>query len=168
MRRLLTALTGLALGLMIALGGLSPAHAAFTFRLDGSSVGTIDFGSMDPGSAKFDLPTTGIFQLDCTSDQGNAYTVFVSDSQPFTNTADGTQTIGNENFRWLGTFTTGAGTLSKSAYVNFSTLPAAVYQGVAGDAGGATQVIQMKFGLIVPASLRGGTYTTTIRFTMTE
>lgn len=159
---ILTALFG-------ALAGGQSAHAAFTFAYDAASIQTINFGTMDPGTANFDVPPSGqLLQLNCTSDQGLAYTVQINNTQPLTHTTDAAFSISNDNFKWFGTFTTGAGTLTNQS-TSFSTTPQALYSGVAADANGATIVVQMKFGLIVPSTgIRAGTYRSTIQFTMTE
>lgn len=145
------------------------AHAVFTFAFDGASVQTIAFGTLKPGDVNFDIPPSGkLFQLNSTSDQGLPYAVTINSTQPLTHTTDPAFTISNDNFFWFSTFTTGAGTKTADA-TRFSNPLKTVYQGVAADANGATIVVQLKFGLVVPSSgIRAGTYGTTVSFTMTE
>lgn len=127
--------------------------------------GLIDFGKMNPGETKHNMPSSGILVLSKTNN-GNPWFLKIDSSSPF---ASGNNLIQAANFKWSG-WTDGAGTWFGMGSNIIRSTPTIAYASAAGEENnlpnGTTN--HFKFNLAVPSSQAPGIYTTTVKFTMTE
>ncbi len=145
--------------ILIALS--SHAYAEFTIETDLKS---IDFGPMNPGDTRGDIPSQGV-TIRCTTTQGNSWQLRLHLETPLTHVTNPSSIITNDNFWWYGVSTTGSGSLVMHEQ-NLLTEQIA-YTAPAGE--GASGIdIKLKFKLTLPNSLQSGQYATKIILTMIE
>ena len=139
------------------------AEAVFSIDLNFYS---IDFGELDMGDIKDDVPSLDI-TITCTTDQGNAWYLKVKNETQLTHTINPSSFIPDTNLYWRGVSTTGSGTLT-TGYNDFTVDDTpTVYSSSVGE--GASGInIMMDFKVVIPQAIQSGTYTTRIVFTFTE
>ena len=169
-------------GILAAMLMAGTSLAALTVSFDTASV---DFGSVAPGEWKEAPLTRDHDTLVVVSDTGNVWSVKIGVTQALTNGIFPSVSIPNENFRWMSTYAgdknapftnLGAGLNHPAGlgYVNFSTIDELVYTSGKeaayndNDNSPAGTEIQFKWGMAMPSNQRAGTYTTTIRYTVTQ
>ncbi len=171
MKRLL--LSGVILVLTAAAAlAVQSADQQATFTVNVASVfelsidqGFIDFGRMNPGETKWNMPPAGIM-IQAKTNGGKPWYLKISNDSPFSSASN---VIPNSNFSWYG-WTSGAGKWYGTGENSMSITPALVYSSGAGEDNNlpAGTVNHMKFRLKVPANQAPGNYTTVVKFTMTE
>ena len=141
------------------------AEAVFSIELNSYS---IDFGGMDMGSIKDDVPPIGLV-VTCTTDQGNAWDLKIRNDQPLTHVSNPASMIPDTNFCWYVESTTG--NISNLVYSlnerQDFTFEKTIYNDP-GILGLSTTDITMKFELILPDLLQSGDYNSTVVFTFIE
>jgi len=142
------------------------AEAAFGIDLNFYS---IDFGDLDMGTVKDDVPSQGLVAT-CTTDQGNAWYLMIRNEQPLQNVNNPAAVIPDTNFYWYGvapviTDVTGNNSLVTS-YQDF-TYEKTAYTGQAGEGAAGTQ-ITLKFKVDVPNPAQSGEYHSRVVLTFTE
>jgi len=155
---------------------------ALSVSIDTSS---INFGTVAPGSWLEAPLTRDHDTLVVISDTASPWQVKIAILQPLTNSAFPSITIPNDSFRWMSTYAgnknapytnLGAG-LNHPAilgYVNFSTIDELVYTSGKEPSYDdnnnlpAGTEIQFKWGMAMPSTQTAGTYTTTVRYTVTQ
>ncbi len=171
MRKVVFALAVLILSGSICAAAQSTDQQA-TFTVSVASVfelsidqGFIDFGRMNPGETKWNMPPAGIM-IQAKTNCGNPWYLKISNDSPFSSSSN---VISNSHFSWYG-WTNGAGKWYGTGENTMSLTPALVYSSGAGEENnmpGGT-VNYMKFRLKVPENQAPGNYTTVVKFTMTE
>ncbi len=162
--------------IFLLIGGISSAalstNQQATFTVSVASVfelsidqGFIDFGRMNPGDMKWNMPPAGI-TVQSKSNSGKPWYLKVSNDSPF---SSGSNTIPNSNFSWSG-WTDGSGKWYGDGTNQVSVTPTLVYSSGAGEENNLPNgtVNHMKFKLKVPNNQVPGNYTTIVKFTMTE
>lgn len=139
------------------------AFAVFSVDLNFYS---IDFGNLNMGDIKDDVPGIGI-RVTCATDQGNPWQLRIRTEKPLTNTINPPSFIPNSNFFWYGISSSVPenGSLVKSQ--EDFTVERTVYI-APGTEGNPGTDITLKFKVIVPRPVQSGIYTTKIVFTFTE
>ena len=141
-------------------------HSAFaTFSIT-LNFYDIDFGNLNMGDIKDDVPGIGL-TVTCMTDQGNPWQLRIRTERPLTHAVDPSSFIPNTNLFWYG--------ISTSAPMNNSlvksqedfTLERTVYT-APGTEGNPGTDITLKFKVIVPRPVQSGIYNTKIVFTFTE
>lgn len=127
--------------------------------------GLIDFGKMNPGETKHNIPASGIL-VSSKTNNGNPWFLKISHTSPF---ASANNLIPDSNFKWTG-WSDGAGKWFGTVNNNIRITPSIAYTSGAGEENnlpnGTTN--HFKFKLAVPSNQAPGIYTTTVKFTMTE
>lgn len=162
--------------LILALSGncayaLSASQQA-TFTVTVNSVfelsidqGLIDFGRMDPGDEKNNIPSRGLTVTSRTN-SGNPWYLKINSSSPF---SSGDKIIPYSSFRWTG-WTDGSGVWFGTNNKTVSASPVLAYSSGAGEESNLPNgtLNHFKFKLNVPKIQAPGVYTTMVKFTMTE
>jgi hypothetical protein len=142
------------------------AHdAAAVFSID-LNFNSVDFGGLNMGDIKDDVPGIGI-RVTCRADQGLPWQLKIRAEQPLTHMENPASFIPNTNFFWYGISTSVPGNNSLDRSQEDFTLERTVYTAPAGEGAAGTE-ITMKFKVIVPRPAQSGIYTTKIVFTFTE
>ena len=139
------------------------AEAVFSIQLNYFSV---DFGNMDMGVIKDDVPPDGLV-VTCTTDQNNAWSLMIRNDFPLTHVSNPASLIPNTNFRWYGISTSVPSNTSLVLTREDFTYEKTIYSGTAGEVASGTD-ITMKFELSLPPLLQSGVYSTNIVFTFIE
>ena len=137
------------------------AEAVFSIELNFYS---IDFGSMDMGSIKDDVPSIGLI-VTCTTDQGLAWDLKIRNDQPLTHVSNPASVIPNTNFKWYGVSTSDPINTTLVMTREDFTFEKTIYTGTAIE---SPTDITIRFELILPAILQSGDYTTDVVFTFVE
>ena len=140
-----------------------PAAATFSINLNFYSV---DFGSLNMGDIKDDVPNIGI-KVTCATNQGNPWQLRVRAERPLTHMENPASFIPNTNFFWYGISTSVPTNNSLDRNQEDFTVERTVYR-APGTEGTPGTDITMKFKVIVPMPAQSGIYTTKIVFTFTE
>ena len=144
---------------------LYPHEAAAVFSID-LNFYSVDFGSLNMGDIKDDVPNIGI-RVTCRTDQGNPWQLRVRAERPLTHMENPASFIPNTNFFWYGVSSNVPGNNSLDRNQEDFTVERTVY--TAPNTEGATGTeITMKFKIIVPRPAQSGIYTTKVVFTFTE
>ncbi len=171
MKKLISAATALILMGAVCMAA-EPAVQQATFTVSVASVfelsidqGFIDFGRMNPGETKWNMPPAGIM-VQAKTNGGKPWHLKISNDSPF---SSGSNVISNSNFSWYG-WTSGSGKWYGTGENTVSITPALVYSSGSGEDNNLPEgtVNHMKFRLKVPANQAPGNYTTVVKFTMTE
>lgn len=127
---------------------------------------SIDFGSLNMGDIKDDVPGIGL-KATCMTNQGNPWQLRIRTERPLTHTVNPSSFIPNTNFFWYGISSSvpGNGSLVKSQ--EDFTVERTLYSAPGGEGMPGTD-ITVKFKVIVPRPVQSGIYTTKIIFTFTE
>ncbi|PIQ84004.1 MAG: hypothetical protein COV75_04370 [Candidatus Omnitrophica bacterium CG11_big_fil_rev_8_21_14_0_20_63_9] len=105
-------------------------------------------------------------QITCSSTNGQAWYLKVSVIQPL---SSGGHTIPLDAFRWHVISTSGSGTLTHPReFSAFTLVPQLVYISTPAEASGQSVTFQFRYQLRIPEEQPSGSYSTTIRFTLTE
>lgn len=139
------------------------AAAAFSVTLNFPS---IDFGSLNMGDIRYDVPDTGITAT-CRTDQGNPWQLKIRADQPLTHMESPASFIPNTNFFWYGISSNVPGNNSLDKTQEDFTMERTVYTAPAGEGDPGTE-ITLKFKVVVPRLIQSGIYATTVIFTFTE
>ena len=140
------------------------AAAADTFTI-GVDVNALDFGGQLPG-ANASLGGAGYFnEVTTISDHNAAYYLKIYDTAPLTS---GSRAIPNSCFRWLTTYTDGAGTLNYVDGHTFDTTPILAYTAAGADLTGTAVHTRFRYTVVVPDNQVAGTYLTTVIYLLTE
>lgn len=122
---------------------------------------SLDFGSMNAGETKFDVPSNGLI-VRCSHTSGK-WTLSIRDDYPLGNITNPASTIPNTNFKWYGVSTSDPSNTSLVTTHEDFTTEKQVYRARAGE---LSTDITMKFELILPPFLQSGTYKTNVVFTL--
>ena len=141
----------------------SNASATFSVTLNFNSM---DFGSLNMGDIKDDVPGIGITAT-CRTDQNNPWQLKIRADRPLTHMENPASFIPNTNFFWYGISSNVPGNNSLDRNQEDFTIEKTVYTAPAGEGAAGTEII-LKFKVIVPRPAQSGLYTTRIRFTFTE
>ncbi len=141
----------------------SDAFATFSITLNFYS---IDFGNLNMGDIKDDVPGIGL-RVTCTTDQGNPWQLRIRTERPLTHAIDPSSFIPNANLFWYGISTSVPGNSSLVRNQEDFTLERTVYS-APGTEGNPGTDITLKFKVIVPRPVQSGIYNTKIVFTFTE
>lgn len=144
---------------------LCPDEAAAVFSVD-LNFYSIDFGSLDMGDIKDDVPGIGIM-VTCRTDQGNPWQLKIRADRPLTHMENPASFIPNTNFFWYGVSSNVPSNNSLDRNQEDFTLEKTVYTAPAGEGATGTEII-LKFKVIVPRPIQSGIYTTKVIFTFTE
>lgn len=144
---------------------LYPRGAAATFSID-LNFYSIDFGSLNMGDIKDDVPGIGM-KVTCRTDQGNPWQLKVRAERPLSHMENPASFIPNTNFFWYGISSNIPGNSSLDKNQEDFTIERTVYTAPAGEGVTGTE-ITMKFKVIVPRPAQSGIYTTKVVFTFTE
>ena len=139
------------------------AFATFSINLNFYS---IDFGNLNMGDIKDDVPGIGL-KVTCTTDQANPWQLRIRTERPLTNTMDPSSFIPNSNFFWYGISTSVPDNGSLVRSQEDFTVERTVYT-APGTEGNPGTDITLKFKVVVPRPVQSGAYTTKIVFTFTE
>ena len=139
------------------------AEAAFGIDLNFYS---IDFGSLNMGDTKDDVPAIGL-TVTCTTDQLNPWSLKIRNESPFTHTLNPSSTIPNTDLYWYGISTSVPGNNSLVTSQQDFTIERTVYSAPGSEGSPGTQII-LKFRVDIPTPTQAGSYTTRIVFTFTE
>jgi len=147
------------------------ASAAITMTIN--SGGDLTFGTKGDagwqGGYRQLTSLTGYFNRAlCQSTNGAVYFFRIRNLAPLTHTTKSEYTIDNSSFRWMSTYTSGAGQLKYATLVPFQSSYDTVYTSTAnGDSGNQIE-IQFIYDLTVTDAIAAGSYQTTIEYLMTE
>lgn len=144
---------------------LYSTEAAAVFSVD-LNFYSIDFGSLNMGDMKDDVPGMGI-RVMCRTDQGNPWQLKIRADRPLSHMENPASFIPNTNFFWYGVSSNVPGNNSLDRNQEDFTMERTVYSAPAGEGATGTE-ITMKFKVIVPRPAQSGIYTTKIIFTFTE
>jgi hypothetical protein len=125
------------------------------------------FGLMQPGEEKT-LEQAGSFhnEVTCSSTSAMPWYLKISVLQPLTS---GVDEIPLERFTWQLVRTDGGGTTShQGRFQSFELIPDLVYISGPGESSGQPIRFLFRYGLMLPEATASGSYSTTIRFTLTE
>jgi hypothetical protein len=139
------------------------AEAVFSIDLNFYS---IDFGNMNMGDIKDDIPSIGLI-ITCTTDQGNPWYLKIRNDYPLKHISNPASVIPNTNFKWYGVSTSDPTNTSLVTTREDFTYEKTIYSGAAGEGASGTD-ITIKFELTLPPILQSGIYSTNIVFTFTE
>ncbi len=140
---------------------LPPAYALFAIDLNYYS---IDFGGMDMGDIKDDVPSNGLI-VTLKTDQGNPWFLRIRTDMPLTHVDNPSQVIPDTHFRWYGVSTSDVTNTTLVTSREDLTVEKTVYSGAAAE---TETDVTLKFELMLPALLQSGTYETTVVLTLTE
>ncbi|MDD5680350.1 MAG: hypothetical protein PHI59_03820 [Candidatus Omnitrophica bacterium] len=144
---------------------LYSTEAAAVFSVD-LNFYSVDFGSLNMGDMKDDVPGMGI-RVMCRTDQGNPWQLKIRADRPLSHMENPASFIPNTNFFWYGVSSNVPGNNSLDRNQEDFTMERTVYSAPAGEGVTGTE-ITMKFKVIVPKPAQSGIYTTKIIFTFTE
>ena len=144
---------------------LYPRDAAATFSIT-LNFNSMDFGSLNMGDIKDDVPGIGITAT-CRTDQGNSWQLKIRADRPLTHMENPASFIPNTNFFWYGVSTNAIGNNSLDRNQEDFTIERTVYTALVGEGDPGTE-ITLKFKVIVPRPVQSGIYTTRVIFTFTE
>ena len=144
---------------------LYPTKAAATFSVN-LNFYTMDFGSLNMGDIKDDVPGIGI-KVTCMTDQGNPWELKVRAERPLTHMENPASTIPNTNFFWYGISSNISGNSSLDTNQEDFTVERTVYRAPAGEGATGTE-ITLKFKVVIPRPAQSGIYTSRVVFTFTE
>lgn len=144
---------------------LHPCGAAATFSVT-LNFNSMDFGSLNMGDIKDDVPGTGITAT-CRTNQGNPWQLKIRADQPLTHIGNPASRIPNTNFFWYGVSSNVPDNNSLDKSQEDFTMERTVYTAPAGEGLAGTE-ITLKFKVIVPKPIQSGIYTTRIICTFTE
>ncbi|MFH0839933.1 MAG: hypothetical protein V1883_02825 [Candidatus Omnitrophota bacterium] len=139
------------------------ALAAFSINLNFYS---IDFGNLNMGDIKDDVPGIGL-TVTCQTDQGNPWQLRIRAERPLTSILNPSSFIPNTNFFWYGISSSVPGNNSLVRNQEDFTVERTVYS-APGTEGNPGTDITLKFKVIVPRPVQSGIYNTKIVFTFTE
>jgi len=140
------------------------AEAVFSIELNYYS---IDFGDMNMGDYKDDVPSNGLI-VTCTTDSGQQWTLKIRDEWPLSHVSNPASVIPDTRFKWYGLTTSDSATNTSLVTTREDfTFEKNIYTGNAGEGANGTD-ITLKFELTLPPVLQSGTYATTVVFTFTE
>lgn len=131
---------------------------------------TIDFGEMNMGDIKDEVPIHGLNVM-CTASPGTVgWTLRIKIEHPLTHVDNPASMIPNTNFKWYVVSTNDPNNIYAALYqrTEFMTYDQTVYVGNAGE---EKTTIGMKFQLELPRAIQAGTYNTQygkIVLTLTE
>lgn len=138
-------------------------YAVFSLDLNFYS---IDFGSMNMGDIKDDVPPIGLTAT-CTTDQGLRWYLRIRSDGPLTHEENPAAFIPDTNFRWYGISTSDPANTSLVTTREDFTMERTIYIGEPGEGADGTDLM-MKFEITLPPLLQSGRYNANIVFTMTE
>lgn len=127
----------------------------------------LSFGLMELTEEK-ELARYGGYEHEVTasSTNGNTWYLKINILRPLTSAED---TIPLEYFKWQATTLNGSGALARPYQFNeFSLFPELVYTSSVDENSGTEVTLQFKYRLKIPEVQIRGSYTTVIRFTLTE
>lgn len=143
---------------------LDDASAAFSISLN---FYTVDFGSLNMGDIKDDVPNIGI-KVTCVTDQGNPWQLKIRAERPLTHMNNPASIIPNTNFFWYGISSNVPGNNSLDRNQEDFTLERTVYSAPGTEGALPGTDITLKFKVVIPAPAQSGVYTSRIIFTFTE
>ena len=139
------------------------ALATFSINLNFYS---IDFGNLNMGDIKDDVPGIGL-TVTCRTDQANPWQLRIRAERPLTSILNPSSFIPNTNFFWYGISSSVPGNNSLVRNQEDFTVEGTVYS-APGTEGNPGTDITLKFKVIVPRPVQSGMYNTKIVFTFTE
>lgn len=134
--------------------------AAFSIELNYYS---IDFGNMNMGGIKDDVPSDGLV-ITCTTN-GPSWTLKVRDDYPLRHVSNPASIIPDTNFKWYGISTSDATNTSLIMTHEDFTFEKTIYTGLVNE---LQTNITIKFELTLPPILQSGDYSTNVVFTLSE
>ena len=136
------------------------------FNIELANLDSIDFGSLDMGETKDDVPSEG-FVVTCTTDQSNAWYLKIRSEAALTHADNPASFIPDANLYWYGISSSIPGNTSLVTTQQDFTIERTVY--TAPNTEGATGTdITLKFRVDIPQVIQSGTYSTNIVLTFTE
>ncbi len=126
---------------------------------------SIDFGNMNMGAIKDDVPSDGLVITCTTTAATPRWTLKIRNDYPLTHISNPASIIPDTYFKWYGISTNNPSNTSLVMTREDFTFEKTIYTGLAGE---VQTSITIKFELTLPSLLQSGTYNTNIVFTFTE
>ena len=147
---------------------LSYPLESMALNIEFTNYNVIDFGTMNRGAIKDDIPTDGLVVRCTTGPATPGWTLKIKSEYPLTHESNPASMIPNTYFKWYGERTSDADNNSLVTMREDFTFEKTVYTGAAGE---DQTDITLKFELTLPRDIQWGTYNTNhgrIVFTLTE